>query len=420
MSFQTEIVEASVRFIDRPLVKPLRLSTGLISDATEARASVTVRVNGRTATGNGMIYLSDLWAWPDASLTHEARDVALRVLAEEIATHLSWLCGGEPAHPLELGLRLNAAVCDRGGPPALACAMCGSPFDAALHDAVGRALGVSAFRLYDVDTVLPSADPLFPGGAARAIQGVLTSPRTRLDAWWIVGSSDSIQEDVGPAVARGGYRCFKLKILGRDSRQDAERTAEVYRGLLGIGVKAPVLVADSNGANPDAASVVDYLEHLRSMDADALGALDYLEQPAGRDISLGQQDWREVASRKPVFLDEGLTGLSVLPVARSQGWSGLALKTCKGHSLALTAAAWALRNGLDITVQDLTNPGLAAIHNALLAAHLPTRNGVEVNSPQYTPEANSAWLPRMSGLFEPRDGVHRIEDPEADGLGSTL
>ena len=81
MAFQTEILEASVRFIDRPLDRPLRLSSGLITEATEARASVTVRVDGRTATGSGTIYLSDLWAWPDASLTHEARDVALRGLA---------------------------------------------------------------------------------------------------------------------------------------------------------------------------------------------------------------------------------------------------------------------------------------------------------------------------------------------------
>ncbi|MDE3000151.1 MAG: hypothetical protein OXU79_13830 [Gemmatimonadota bacterium] len=123
---------------------------------------------------------------------------------------------------------------------------------------------------------------------------------------------------------------------------------------------------------------------------------------------------------KPVFLDEGLTSLELLPEAKRQGWSGLALKTCKGHSFALLAAAWARANGMRLALQDLTNPGFAAIHAALFAAHVPMVNGVEINSPQYTPDANAEWLPRLAGIFEPVDGLHRIDSPHTAGLGSTL
>jgi hypothetical protein len=119
-----------------------------------------------------------------------------------------------------------------------------------------------------------------------------------------------------------------------------------------------------------------------------------------------------------VLLDEGLTSLELLETAVAQGWSGLALKTCKGHSFALVAAAWAREHGLSLALQDLTNPGLAAIHAVLFAAHIPMQNGIELNSPQFTPAANAAYLPHLSGLFEPREGLHRLPPPVPDGLGS--
>jgi hypothetical protein len=103
-----------------------------------------------------------------------------------------------------------------------------------------------------------------------------------------------------------------------------------------------------------------------------------------------------------------------------QGWSGFALKTCKGHSFVLVAAAWARERGLKLALQDLTNPGLAAIHSALFAAHVPTCNGVEINSPQFTPAANAPWLPCLSGLFEPKKGVHHLAMTKPPGLGSAL
>ena len=70
-----------------------------------------------------------------------------------------------------------------------------------------------------------------------------------------------------------------------------------------------------------------------------------------------------------------------------------------------------------VAIQDLTNPGIALIHSALLAARVPSINGVELNSPQFTPAANAKWLPRLAALFEPHDGVHRISVPVPAGLG---
>ncbi len=418
---QTAVLDASVRLVPQTLRRPLILSTGKITEITEAVATVTVRVEGREASGRGAIYLSDLWAWPDPRFSHARRDARLRQLCQAIAEALFDRCGGERAHPLELGLRLHEAVCRRKTPPPLARAMCASPFDAAIHDAVGRALGRSAFDFYRDPVPLPSADGHFADeGACRAIARLVRPPKRRLRCWYLVGKADDMKRDVGPWIRDRGYRCFKIKILGRSSAEDVARTVEVYRAVKRLGAKDPQLTVDTNEANPDAASVQAYLERLKAADAEAFDALLYFEQPTGRDIRVHRFDWRPVVRLKPVMLDEGLTSLGLMAEAARQGWSGFALKTCKGHSFALTAGAWARAHGLRLSLQDLTNPGLAMIHAAYFAAHVPTLNDVELNSPQFTPAANAAWLPRLSGLFDPHGGVHRLPETPLVGLGSGL
>ncbi len=422
---KVEILGSSVEFSNQPLAVPMQLSSGTISLLTEAKVTVHIRVAGRKATGRGSIYLSDLWAWPDPSLSHEIRDRCLRDFCLHLAKYLPTLCGGEAAHPLELALRLHhsADILSFGPIPRLARAMAMSPFDAAIHDATGLALGRSAFRFFDQSEPIPSADFYFPeqGGACRAINAMLRRPpRRELKAWVIVNKNDDLPAALQPWVVQRGYRCLKLKLMGRDPAADVARTVEAWRAALSLGATDVVLSVDTNEANADADSVREYLGRLREADRDAFEALAYLEQPTARDIRIAPFDWREVAGIKPVLLDEGLIDLEVMDEAVRQGWSGWALKTCKGHSFALVAAAWAWHRKMPLSMQDLTNPGLSLIHAALFAAHVPTINGVELNSPQFTPAANALWLPRWSGLFEPQDGYHHLPGSAPVGLGSSL
>lgn len=418
---QTRVLGANVRFVEQSFLRPLIISSGAITKITEAVAEVTVRVDGREATGRGSIYLSDLWAWPEPSLEHAERDKRLRALCEEIASRLDALCGGEAAHPLELGLRLHDSMGRETSPPVLARDMCASPFDAAIHDAAGIALGCSAFDFYREPVALPTADPHFPGcGAGAAIAQTIRPPKRELQAWYLVGKNDSMDDDMGPWIRERGYRCLKIKILGKDNAYDVGRTVEVYRAAKRIGAKDVRITVDTNEANPDAASVLDYFQRLKAADPEAFDALVYFEQPTGRDITVHKFDWRPIARWKPVLLDEGLTSLELMHEALAQGWSGFALKTCKGHSFALTAAAWARQNKLLLSLQDLTNPGVSLIHAAWFAAHVPTINDVELNSPQFTPAANQPWLPRLSALFQPTGGLHRLPAQAPVGLGSTM
>jgi L-alanine-DL-glutamate epimerase-like enolase superfamily enzyme len=430
-ALDASIIAARVSFVLRPFRTPLQLSSGPISEITEAQAEVRVRVGGHEGVGRGSIYLSDLWAWPAPQLTHDLRAAMMQTMCKTIAAELSELCGGEAAHPLELGMRLHDAVMrlegwgedeDEKKPiPALVRAVCLSPFDAAIHDAVGQASGISAFAFYAEHETLPTADTWFPEhGVVAAIAATLQPPQPALTAWMVVGTAGASDAELRAWVCERGYHAFKLKVNGRDNAIDVARTVDLYRTAKTLGVERPRLCVDSNCANPDADSVRDYLERLRATDAETYAALEYVEQPTGRDIEIYRYDWRPVTALKPVLLDEGLTGLEQMEIAAQQGWSGFAIKTCKGHSFSLVAAAWARQRGMLLVQQDLTNPGLAAIHSFLCAAHLPVINGIELNSPQFTPAANAEWLPRLASLFEPTDGNHRLPGAVPAGLGSKL
>jgi L-alanine-DL-glutamate epimerase-like enolase superfamily enzyme len=423
--FTFEVLDADVSFSSLRFATPLQLSSGVIDEVTQATVSIVGEVAGRRATGRGTVPLSDLWAWPDFSLSHATRDGVLRTMCERLAAEAPKCFRDVKAHPLELGLRLHQWACHEMAiepdPPLLARAMCASPFDAAIHDAAGRALNRSAFSLYNEAVAMPSADAYFPeGGACGAIRDVLRQPRLELPAWYVVGIHEPLESTLVPAIRRHGYWCFKLKLSGRDNELDAARTIEVYRVAKESGVSNVRLTGDTNEANSSIESVVDYLERLKAGDRDAFAALAYLEQPTSRDIRKHPFDWRAVTQHVPVMIDEGLTDVESAVEARRQGYSGLALKTCKGHSMLLVCAAWAHRHGMPISLQDLTNPGISLIHAALVGAHLPTINGAELNSPQFTPAANQEFTDRLPGLFQPRDGVHRLPRDIPPGLGSDL
>ena len=77
-------------------------------------------------------------------------------------------------------------------------------------------------------------------------------------------------------------------------------------------------------------------------------------------------------------------------LAREMGYTGAALKACKGQSQALLMAAAAQKYKMFLCVQDLTCPGASLIHSAGLAAHVPGVAAIEANARQYVPAANKA------------------------------
>jgi hypothetical protein len=99
------------------------------------------------------------------------------------------------------------------------------------------------------------------------------------------------------------------------------------------------------------------------------------------------------------------------------GYSGVALKACKGQSEALLMGAAAQKYGMFLCVQDLTCPGASFLHSASIASRIPTVAAIEGNSRQYCPKGNDGWRERFPGMFNIQDGTLETSLLAGPGLG---
>ncbi|HEY3397414.1 MAG TPA: enolase C-terminal domain-like protein [Armatimonadota bacterium] len=450
MQTDIRVQEVEASFSPEEFRTPLKFGTGVVSAITglTVRARVETRA-GQVADGWGHILLSDLWSYP-GNVPHELRDLAMRDLAETfcklLAEQTDW------AHPLDLYLRLKpelsrlaAEVTARRSLaepfPLLAALVSASPADAALHDAFGRAHGISSYDGYGPDFVDHDLSvwcgPEFRG--KHLSDYLRSSNQTALPIFHLVGGVDKLRraevtaedpQDGLPVsleewIERDGLCCFKIKLRGHDIDWDVERTAEVAEVIVAtyerLGQSGEFFLStDSNETNESPATVVEYLEKLQRRSPLAYARLLYVEQPTERDLSGHRFDMREVTRHKPVIADEGITDVDKLRLARELGWSGVGLKTCKGHSASLLYMAMCTEFGMPYTLQDLTNPGLSLVHQAGLAARISTLKGFEYNARQFLPNASPELQARHESLFTVRDGHVLTESLAPVGLGYRL
>jgi L-alanine-DL-glutamate epimerase-like enolase superfamily enzyme len=150
----------------------------------------------------------------------------------------------------------------------------------------------------------------------------------------------------------------------------------------------------------------------------ALSRVQYIEQPTHRDLRANPENKMHQAARiKPVVIDESLVDLESLLLAREQGYSGVALKACKGHSEALLMGAAAQKYELFLCVQDLTCVGSSFLHSASIAARIPTVAAIEGNGRQYCPAGNRPWEAKFPGMFQINDGTVETAELVGRGLG---
>ena len=158
--------------------------------------------------------------------------------------------------------------------------------------------------------------------------------------------------------------------------------------------------------SPNVEYVLEYLRKVEQKSPACFEAIQYVEQPTSRNLrALPKVDMHAANKLRPIVVDEGLVDLETLLEARDLGYTGLALKACKGQSHSVLFAAAARKYGMFLTVQDLTCPGAALVHSAAIAAWVPGTAGLEANARQYMPEANKPWEERLPGLFKITDGL---------------
>jgi L-alanine-DL-glutamate epimerase-like enolase superfamily enzyme len=365
-------------------------------------------------------------------------------LAKEIAEDAA--ADRVTGHPLDISLALAerrpalvARVSERLGLPEpfppLAVLLAASPLEAALFDAHGKAVGQSAFALlgpeslpHDLGTYLGK-----PFAGLSLQQFVSPQPVAALPLYHLVGAldplvdadvtspvGDGLPETLAEWIPRDGLSHLKIKLAGDDLAWDVARVRAVNATAdrSGQSGQAWAFSLDFNERCEDADYVLAMLDQVEASAPQALRRIQYIEQPTHRDLAAHPENtMHRVAERLPVVIDESLVDLDSLYLAREQGYSGVALKACKGHAEALLMGAAAQHLGMYLCVQDLTCIGASFLHSASLAAHIPTVAAIESNGRQYCPAGNDGWRDRYPGMFDVQGGQVPTACLDEPGLG---
>ena len=450
-STDISVVAARLYFFPVQTRLPLKFGTETVTSVTVARARVTVENRkGQRAEGWGETPLSVQWVWP-SPLPYELRHGALKEFCRQLTGALPQF--DAQGHAMEIGhdfqreilpvllARFNQQQNLMANPmPWLAALVCCSLFDLAVHDACGQVNGAPVYDTYNAQFLNRDlASFLEPARNSRASfsgkfpdQFLVTLPPRQLRAWHLVGGLDAVEpseltgkepHDGHPIlledwIQRDGLKCLKIKLRGNDSAWDYDRIVRV--ATLAGRNQVEWLSADFNCTVTDPEYVNVLLDRLRDEHPATYGMLLYVEQPFPYELEHHPIDVRSVSARKPLFLDESAHDWQHVRLGRELGWTGVALKTCKTQTGAILSACWARAHGMTLMVQDLTNPMLAQIPHALLAARVGTIMGVETNAMQFYPDASQPEAAVHPGFYQRRGGQLDLSSIQGPGFGYRL
>lgn len=430
-----------------PFRAPLKFGGRVITETEILNVEAGVRTAaGAEAVGHGSMPLGNVWAWPSQQVSAEQSAAAMKLLTHKLAAAAERLDGSE--HPIDhvrtlhrqfarLAAETGREIGIAEPPPLLAILVAASPIDAALHDGFGKANRINSFNGLSADymnrDLAHYLDPAFAGEFLDRY--TLRQPKHRMPLYHLVGAldpltdadiatriDDGIPETLGEWIAADGLDHLKIKLNGDNLDWDVDRVAAVERVAAEAQAKRHCEVwCYSLDFNERCASVEYVLEFLRRVEERAPAALDrvqYIEQPTHRDLKAHPENRMHAAAKiKPVVIDESLVDYESLLLAREQGYSGVALKACKGQTEALLMAAAAQKFGMFLCVQDLTCPGASFLHSAELSARIPGVAAIEGNARQYCPAGNAGWRERFPTMFNITDGRLGTAVLTGPGLG---
>ena len=206
---------------------------------------------GKDAWGFGSMTLGNAWSFPAAS--HDTGLGAMKALADALQP-LTASCD-ERGHPIDLFrvlepeyLRAAAAVsAARSLPvsiPKLCTLVVASAFDAAIHDAYGKAFGVSCYETYGPSFMRHDlSDDLGPAFKGEYLDRYVPSaPRATTPVFHSIGASDPLEaadvrtpindglpETFEEWIPRDGLTRFKIKLNGGNLDGDVERIVRIDR-----------------------------------------------------------------------------------------------------------------------------------------------------------------------------------------------
>jgi L-alanine-DL-glutamate epimerase-like enolase superfamily enzyme len=446
-STDVSIKEVSVSTEPFQYRSPIKFGGRVVTDVLLLNVQVTLESRmGKTATGRGSMPLGNIWAWPSNVVPAAESLQSMQQLAPCIQRYA--LANSYTGHPLEIAHHLSAALDQISAElaaelklgeavPKLAQLVVFSPFDAAVHDAFGRMLQRSSFDLLGAEFVnhdlshYLSSD--FQGEYLDAY--TLRTPKAKLPLYHLVGAldpvlpeeltqpvGDGLPETLADWIQADGLTHLKIKLNGDDLDWDVQRVLNIDTVAAQAQAKRNCrqwfYSTDFNEKCANVEYVIEFLHRVRAGSPGAFERIQYIEQPTHRDLRSNSENKMFAAAEiKPVVIDESLVDYETFLLAREQGYSGVALKACKGQSEALMMGAAAQKYNMFLCVQDLTCVGASFLHSASLAAHIPTVSAIEGNGRQYCPAGNAAWQSAYPGMFEIQTGEVQTSELAGIGLG---
>lgn len=442
------VEDISIAYEEYRYRTPIKFGGHVVDRATLLNVNCSVRTgDGRASKGFGSMPLGNIWSFPSKTMSYATTLGAMQALAEQIAEITRRY--REFGHPIDINQALDPLYLKAASDvserlhltepiPKLCTLVTASAFDAAVHDAFGKAHGVNCYHTYgpefmrhDLSHYLgPEYKGDFPSRYVRQ------EPKKRMPLYHLVSAIDPIEEsDLTTRIHDGlpetlpewirynGLTHLKIKLNGDDRKWDVDRVLRVDRVTTQTqkerGVGQWVYSLDFNEKCPNVEYLLDFLHEVKQKTPAGYERIQYVEQPTARDLKAHPENrMQEAAKLRPVVIDESLTDVDALLLSRKMGYTGAALKACKGQSHMMLIASVAEKHKMFLCVQDLTCPGASLIQSASLAAHVPGVAAIEANARQYMPAANKAWESKFPGIFRITDGTMDTGELNKPGLGA--
>lgn len=447
MNRDITLKETELYFIPVTMRFPLCFGGGEVSSVTCLRVKAVVEEasGSRSASGWGETPLNIQWAWPGEG-SFSKKEEALKEFSVKLS-HV-WINSHIVGHPFEITHQFIEEVLPEiteNPVPYLATLLCCSAFDLAIHDAYGKLHEQPVYGTYNREfmnrdlswffnimgkSADSSIEENFPRFSGRYPEDYLSrTPKKELLAWHLVGERDPLSpeeltgeepEDGYPLlledwIKRDGLLCLKIKLNGIEEERDYNRLVRVGKIAERSGVL--FLSADFNCCVGEPEYLIEVLNRLGREEPEIYKMLLYIEQPFPYDLEKYPIDTHKVSRLKPLFMDESAFHWRRIKPGKDLGWTGVGLKTCKTQTESILSLCLAREMGLQIMVQDLTNPMLAQISHVLLAAHGGTIMGVETNSMQFCPQASETEARVHPGLYRRREGKIDLSTVRGYGFG---
>ncbi len=136
---------------------------------------------------------------------------------------------------------------------------------------------------------------------------------------------DGLPETLEQWLTTDGISHLKIKLAGNDLDWDVGRIIEVNRVAEKVAPERKWRVSlDFNEQCPNEDYVLDLIERIERLSRPALDRVQYIEQPTPRDLTLRtEMTVHRIARLRPIVIDESLTDLESLRLARQRGYTVL-------------------------------------------------------------------------------------------------